>query len=238
VRREPIRYSPRWVWDRLATRPLRRTKLTQPHLQRLMADAASDAPCLVVNVEANLDHTRWFPAAEDLAWSRRKNEPGALDELAVALDAVPDGSYPVVLCIGLIEHVPDPQRLLDELHRIVAPGGRAVLSASCAFSIHEGPNDFVHVTPFGLAHLCRDWDGFEVLRGSSQPFETVAILLQRILLQCNILPPVRLLVEVLIGLFLRLDPAIRVQYDNFGDRRPERELDSMLPSNVHAIVRR
>lgn len=39
----------------------------------------------------------------------------------------PDGSFPCVLCSQVIEHVPKDSPILDELCRVLAPGGRLVL---------------------------------------------------------------------------------------------------------------
>jgi ubiquinone/menaquinone biosynthesis C-methylase UbiE len=39
-----------------------------------------------------------------------------------------DGEYDVVCCLGLLETLPHPERLLGELTRVLAPGGAIVLS--------------------------------------------------------------------------------------------------------------
>lgn len=40
--------------------------------------------------------------------------------------ALPDGAFDVVLCALGLMYVPDPTRALREMHRVLAPGGRAV----------------------------------------------------------------------------------------------------------------
>ncbi len=49
--------------------------------------------------------------------------PGTLEE-----SRMPDGAFGVVHFSHLIEHVPDPRAFLKEVHRILAPGGYAVIT--------------------------------------------------------------------------------------------------------------
>ena len=151
-------------------------------------------------------------------------------------DEVVESSYDAVVCLDVLEHVPDPQRLIDEFRRILQPGGELIISASGVFSIHEGPNDFFHFTPFSFRILFARWSGFKMLRGASQPFETIGILLQRILIQCRVFPLVRQLVELMVLTVPLLDKCIVSQYSTAGKLDSEYEIDSMLPSNMQAVV--
>jgi ubiquinone/menaquinone biosynthesis C-methylase UbiE len=47
-----------------------------------------------------------------------------------SLEALPfaDGEFDLVLCTQVIEHVPDAERAMGELHRVLRPGGRLVVS--------------------------------------------------------------------------------------------------------------
>jgi 2-polyprenyl-3-methyl-5-hydroxy-6-metoxy-1,4-benzoquinol methylase len=47
----------------------------------------------------------------------------------------PDRSFPYVICWGVLMHIPDLQRALAELARVVAPGGMLVLSEGNMYSI-------------------------------------------------------------------------------------------------------
>jgi ubiquinone/menaquinone biosynthesis C-methylase UbiE len=55
---------------------------------------------------------------------------------------VPDGSFDVVICTEVLEHVPDPIAVVREIGRIVAPGGRAILTAPLGSGIHQEPHHF------------------------------------------------------------------------------------------------
>lgn len=48
----------------------------------------------------------------------------------------PDASFDYVLCWGVLMHVPEVERAIDELARVVRPGGKLVLSEINASSLH------------------------------------------------------------------------------------------------------
>ena len=50
---------------------------------------------------------------------------GPLPDTLAELDSA---SLDVVLCLSVLEHVDEPQRLLDEVHRLLAPGGVALIN--------------------------------------------------------------------------------------------------------------
>lgn len=63
------------------------------------------------------------------------------------------GSFDVVLCTEVMEHVPNPARLLSEVNRVLRPGGHLVLTTPFLVPIHEAPYDFFRYTRHGLAEL-------------------------------------------------------------------------------------
>lgn len=71
------------------------------------------------------------------------------------LDAIPrpDSSYDVVLLTQVLEHVPDPLKVLRELHRVLAPGGRLLLTVPLNAPLHGEPWHFFHFTHYGIAEL-------------------------------------------------------------------------------------
>lgn len=48
-----------------------------------------------------------------------------------------DGQFPNVLCWGVVMHIPDFDRALDELTRVVQPGGALILSEGNAYSLQS-----------------------------------------------------------------------------------------------------
>ena len=110
-----------------------------------------------------------------------------------------------------------------------------IISASSVFSIHEGPNDFFHFTHYSFLSLFKKWNNYDFIRGSSSPFETIGILLNRILIQCDIFPPIRPFLELLSLIIPYLDKFIYQQHDCAGYKSASRKIDSMLPSNIQAV---
>ena len=59
---------------------------------------------------------------------------------------------------GLIEHVPDPQRLIEESRRILKPGGWLYCEAPFLIGEHNAPGDYFRWTRQGLSRLFEGWE--------------------------------------------------------------------------------
>lgn len=68
---------------------------------------------------------------------------------------VPSESYDWVIAIAVLEHVSDMRAAMDEITRVVKPGGYVYLSIPLHNEIHFGSdfNDYWRVTPFGMREL-------------------------------------------------------------------------------------
>jgi len=58
-----------------------------------------------------------------------------------------------VECDAVLEHVPHPERAMQELTRVLAPGGFLHLVAPFCHPMHEHPKDYHRFTPDGLKVL-------------------------------------------------------------------------------------
>jgi SAM-dependent methyltransferase len=74
-----------------------------------------------------------------------------------------DESVGTVICLETLEHVRDPIRAVQEMHRVLRPGGVLAISSVMFFPVHEHPWDYWRFTP----------EGFESLL---EPFETKLVL--------------------------------------------------------------
>lgn len=223
------------LWTRMSRFRFYKPKVTTATIEKLCKENSTDQMTLVIHSE-DVNYKPYFPNA--YAVTKRKDVPADMhvDLYYRDLSKIEDSSYEVILCTGLLEHIPDPQRIIDDMHRILKPGGRLIIGASAVFSFHECPNDFFHFTPFSFKLLFDKWSHFDMLKGSSQPFKTISILLQRILIQCDTFPFIRPFVELLVFILPFFDKLIYAQYDNYGPRTDDHLIDSMLPSNMHAVV--
>jgi SAM-dependent methyltransferase len=73
---------------------------------------------------------------------------------------VEDGSFDVVLCTQVLEHVDDPAAAVRELQRVTAPGGRVLASTHGVMLYHPNPQDFWRWTHTGLQRLFESSGGW------------------------------------------------------------------------------
>jgi len=79
---------------------------------------------------------------------------GAVDLFAVAYETgLADASIDTVLCTSVLEHLEEPGRAVEEMARVLKPGGHLILSAPQYWHLHEAPRDFYRFTRHGLEHL-------------------------------------------------------------------------------------
>lgn len=71
-----------------------------------------------------------------------------------------------VFSISVLEHLSEPQVMLNEAHRLLKPGGQLLLQVPWQWRVHEEPYDFFRYSPFGLRYLCEK-AGFERVEVSS-----------------------------------------------------------------------
>jgi SAM-dependent methyltransferase len=73
----------------------------------------------------------------------------------------PDASFDGAICSQVLEHVFTPEEFLAEIHRVLRPDGRLVLTVPFVWDEHEQPRDFARYSSFGLRALL-ERNGFVV----------------------------------------------------------------------------
>jgi SAM-dependent methyltransferase len=87
---------------------------------------------------------------EPLGWrSFRSTEYPAFD----LLHPTQIGTYDVVLCEQVLEHVPDPWKAMRTLFELCNPGGHVVVGTPFMLRLHREPMDYWRFSPDGLREM-------------------------------------------------------------------------------------
>lgn len=98
-------------------------------------------------------------------------------------DALPlaGGTVDVALCTEVLEHLPEPDRALAELRRVLRPGGLAVVTTPFLYPLHEEPWDFQRLTRYQLERSAREAGLVtERLETAGNEIEVIATLWDRL----------------------------------------------------------
>ena len=88
-----------------------------------------------------------------------------------------DGTVDLILSQAVLEHVTNPDLAVQEMRRILKPGGVLYVEIAFMQPLHMDPWHYFNVTPRGLTWLLRDWDVDE--QGTLGSFEDMVEWLYR-----------------------------------------------------------
>lgn len=80
--------------------------------------------------------------------------------------SIPEGSYDYVVSTSMLEHTPHPWRVVEEVYKVLRPGGILYLSAPWMFPLHGEPHDYWRFSLPCLQGLVRDAGFIELESGS------------------------------------------------------------------------
>lgn len=69
-----------------------------------------------------------------------------------------DNSVDYIINIAVLEHVPNPQKVIAEIHRILKPGGKIYCFIPFMQPFHASPYDFQRFTYEGMKHQFREFE--------------------------------------------------------------------------------
>ncbi len=98
------------------------------------------------------DLRKLFPGRKFVGCDMREG-PGVDRVCDLACLDLPDECARTVLCLDTLEHVFEARRAVEEMIRILAPGGMLLVSVPMDFRIHDYPSDYWRITPACLARL-------------------------------------------------------------------------------------
>jgi SAM-dependent methyltransferase len=67
---------------------------------------------------------------------------------------IESGIADTVVSLSVLEHLCEPQTMLNEAYRILKKGGVMVLQVPWQWWVHEAPHDYFRYTPYGLKYMC------------------------------------------------------------------------------------
>jgi SAM-dependent methyltransferase len=207
-------------------------KLTRITLDRFIAAHATAALTLDVGAQ-NGPYAALFPrrVALDIAPGRGVHVIGDAQALGIG-----SASVDAVLCTEVLEHLPEPQRAVDELFRVLRPGGALILTTRFLFPIHDAPHDYFRYTKYGLRHLLRRFEIVE-LQEETDAVGALAVLTQRLGMQAETLgwTPLR-------GAWLVAAQALRpfsfLITREYGDSRRQTPERGIMTSGYHVFCRK
>ena len=207
-------------------------KLTRVTLDRFIAAHASDRRTLDIGAQ-NGPYAAHFPRRIALDIKRGIGVQIIGDAQALGIR---DASFDVVLCTEVLEHLPEPQRAIDEVYRVLTPGGQLLLTTRFLFPIHDAPHDYFRFTKYGLRYLLRRFEIVE-LQEETDAVGTLAVLLQRLGMQAETLhrQPLR-------GIWLLSARVVRpfsfLITGEYGDSRRLHRERGIMTSGYHVACRK
>ena len=128
-----------------------------------------------------------FKAPSDVTWlvldSSREFGPHILGDAQNI--PVKSNTVDCVKCTELLEHVEFPERVLDEISRVLKPGGILILSVPFIFGIHGDPYDFQRFTDQKLARMLEDNFKIITLKKHGLFFTVLAYMIRQSVLSCT-----------------------------------------------------
>jgi len=77
-----------------------------------------------------------------------------------------DNTFEYVIADQVLEHVRKPWVGVEEVRRVLKPGGLAILTSALIFYVHGVPHDYWRFTPDGLKVLCEKFSHIHRCQGT------------------------------------------------------------------------
>lgn len=109
-----------------------------------------------------------LPAGASVVGLDIENNPyGVADVVTNEFLPFPDESFDVVICIQAFYYLPDPARAVTEIHRVLRPGGTAVISVPLVWEYDRATLTHRFTGP-ELAALFRGWEDVKVVENGGR----------------------------------------------------------------------
>jgi SAM-dependent methyltransferase len=97
-------------------------------------------------------------------WENTRHQNEYLDyECDLSQDLpFPDGEFDTIILSDVLEHIPQPEKLWQEMSRILQPQGVALINVPFFYCLHEAPYDFYRYSEYALRRMA-DLAGFRII---------------------------------------------------------------------------
>lgn len=209
-------------------------KITRNQLDQFISLHANDKRTLDIGC-ANSPYSEFFPNRVGFDIQEGKGVDVVGDAHSLPF---PDKSFEQIICTEVLEHLHTPQTAIDEMYRVLKPGGKVVLTTRFIFPLHDVPGDYFRFTKYGLRHLFRNWE-IEDLREEVGTMETIGVLLQRLAFQVTLRGGAvsKLILLIAAQVVLNLQFLVRKEY-GMRSKIGVREEQHILSSGYYVVATR
>ncbi len=207
-------------------------KLTRRNLEKFLEKYKTDKKVLDIG-SGGSTYNRFFPNRLTVDIDSKRKPEVIADAHHLPFE---NNSFEIILCTEVLEHVKNPQEVINEFYRVLMPGGRVILTTRFVYPIHDAPNDFWRFTKYGLMELFKNWEIIE-LEAENLTFSTVAVLLQRISFQTKLKVNKfsKGILYIFIKLFDNLNFFVR---EEFGDIQRSIKEENILSSGYYIVAKK
>lgn len=147
-----------------------------------------------------------------------------------------DESFDMILCSEVLEHLVDFKKAISEMHRVLRPDGKLVLTTRFIFPLHDTPNDYWRFTKYGLRELLKEWK-IEKFIEEYNTIDTLGVLFQRIGFQSKSNLS-RFFKIIFFILHILIKPLKLILGKEYGDITKNNEEKNILTSGYYVICKK
>lgn len=205
-------------------------KISRTKLEQFIAEHASDKKALDVGARRGR-YNNLFPNKISIDIDEESNPDIVADAHNLPFE---ENTFEIILCTEVLEHVDNPFKVAKELHRVLKPGGKLILTTRFMYPLHEAPRDNWRFTVFNLRSLFSEFNEVEVL-AETDSITTFASLFQRLVWQTRFRGNYfwQIFFRIVTWLLLRFTWIVKEQY---GDVTKNYKVDTAFTTGYHVIA--
>lgn len=96
-------------------------------------------------------------------------------DLVAGIGPLPEGHFALAICCSVMEHVPQPWKMAENITRVMAPGGQLYLSVPWVWRYHPYPDDYFRFSFRAVPSLFPDFDWGQAVYSTNVEGEFIAV---------------------------------------------------------------